>query len=61
MELLTGLLPHKKGDVEVMNEEFAINFPSDYLLHLQQPGGFHTAYDNLTHMFKVMRGSLKNG
>lgn len=44
-----------------MNEECAINFPSDYLLHLQQPGGFHTAYDNLTHMFKVMRGSLKNG
>ena len=37
MELLTGLLP-QKGDVEVMNEEFAINFPSDYLLHLQQPG-----------------------
>ena len=28
-----------------MNEEFAINFPSDYLLHLQQPGGFHTAYE----------------
>ena len=28
-----------------MNEECAINFPSDYLLHLQQPGGFHTAYE----------------
>lgn len=35
----------QKGDVEVMGEEFAINFPSDYLLHLQQPGGFHTAYE----------------
>ncbi|CAG9901909.1 Alpha-glucosidase [Bacteroides ovatus] len=35
----------RKGDVEVMGEEFAINFPSDYLLHLQQPGGFHTAYE----------------
>ena len=35
----------QKGAVEVMNEEFAINFPSDYLLHLQQPGGFHTAYE----------------
>ena len=35
----------QKGDVEVMNEEFAINFPSDYLLHLQQPGSFHTAYE----------------
>lgn len=35
----------QKGDIEVMGEEFAINFPSDYLLHLQQPGGFHTAYE----------------
>ena len=35
----------QKGDVEVMNEEFAINFPSDYLLHLQQPRSFHTAYE----------------
>lgn len=33
----------QKGDVEVMGEEFAINFPSDYLLHLQQPGGFKTS------------------
>lgn len=33
----------QKGDVEVMDEEFAINFPSDYLLHLQQPGGFKTS------------------
>ena len=38
-------LTSQKGDVEVMSEEFAINFPSDYLLHLQQPGGFHTAYE----------------
>lgn len=34
-----------KGDVEVMGEEFTINFPADYLLHLQQPGGFKTAYE----------------
>lgn len=33
----------QKGDVEVMGEEFAINFPSNYLLHLQQPGGFKTS------------------
>lgn len=33
----------QKGDVEVIGEEFAINFPSDYLLHLQQPGGFKTS------------------
>lgn len=36
---------NKKGDVEVMNEDFIINFPSDYLLHLQQPGSFKTAYE----------------
>lgn len=34
-----------KGDVEVMGEEFAIHFPADYQLHLQQPGGFKTAYE----------------
>ena len=26
-------------------EEFAVNFPDDYLLHLQQPGGFKTSYE----------------
>lgn len=35
----------RKGEVEVMGEEFAINFPADYQLHLQQPGGFKTAYE----------------
>lgn len=40
-----------KGDVEVLGEEFAINFPADYLLHLQQPGGFKTAYEeSYTHI-----------
>lgn len=40
-----------KGEVEVMGEEFAINFPADYLLHLQQPGGFKTAYEeSYTHV-----------
>lgn len=36
---------NKKGDVEVLGEDFAINFPASYLLHLQQPGGFKTAYE----------------
>lgn len=36
---------NKKGEVDVMNETFAINFPDNYLLHLQQPGGFKTAYE----------------
>lgn len=35
----------KKGDIEVLNEQFAINFPKDYLLHIQQNNGFKTAYE----------------
>jgi len=34
----------KKGDVEVMNEDYSINFPDTYLLHLQQNNGFKSAY-----------------
>jgi alpha-glucosidase len=37
----------KKGSIEVMNEEFSVNFPGEYALHLQQPGGFKTAYEEL--------------
>jgi len=41
----------KKGEAEVMNEEVCLNFPNDYLLHLQQPGSFKTAYeDAYTHI-----------
>jgi len=36
----------KKGDVEIMNEDFGINFPQDYTLNLQQPGGFKTSYED---------------
>ena len=40
-----------KNDVEVLSENFTINFPSEYLLHLQQPGGFKTAYEEpYTHL-----------
>ncbi len=35
----------KKGDIEVTNEDFTINLPSEYLLHLQQPDRFKTAYE----------------
>jgi alpha-glucosidase len=35
----------KKGDVEVINEDFSINFPSEYLLHLQLNNGFNSAYE----------------
>jgi alpha-glucosidase len=34
-----------KGDIEVINEEFRISFPDNYLLHMQQPARFKTAYE----------------
>lgn len=37
----------KKGDAEVMSEDFAVNFPDNYLLHLQLDNGFKTAYEEL--------------
>jgi alpha-glucosidase len=41
----------KKGDIEVLNEDFAINFPEDYLLNLQQANSFKTSYEeNYTHI-----------
>ncbi|MGF7080068.1 glycoside hydrolase family 97 protein [Mucilaginibacter sp. UYCu711] len=41
----------KKGDIEVLNEDFAINFPEDYTLNLQQANGFKTSYEELyTHI-----------
>lgn len=33
------------GEIEVVEEDFIINFPKDYMLHLQQPGSFKTAYE----------------
>lgn len=38
-------ITNKKEDVEVLGEDFSINLPENYLLHLQQPGGFKTAYE----------------
>ncbi len=41
----------KNGEIEVMNEDFAVNLPAGYTLHLQQPGGFKTGYeDPYTHI-----------
>ena len=34
---------NKKGDVEVMGEDFEIKFPGNYLAHLQQPSQFKTS------------------
>lgn len=35
----------KKGNIEVVNEDFSVNFPDDYLVHLQQAEGFKTSYE----------------
>lgn len=35
----------KKGEIEILNEDFSVNFPTDYLLHLQQAGSFKTSYE----------------
>jgi len=35
----------KKGMINVNSETLQINFPENYLLHMQQPGGFKTAYE----------------
>ncbi|MDJ1467226.1 glycoside hydrolase family 97 protein [Xanthocytophaga flava] len=35
----------KKDSIEVKNEQVALQFPEDYILHLQQPGSFKTAYE----------------
>lgn len=34
-----------RDDIEVLSEEFAVNFPGDYSAVLQQPGSFRTAYE----------------
>lgn len=38
-------ITNKKADIEVLSEDFILNFPSEYLLHMQQQGGFKTAYE----------------
>lgn len=41
----------KEKEVEVAGEDFAINFPGDYLAHMQQPHSFKTAYEEIyTHV-----------
>lgn len=37
----------KKGDAEIMNEDFSVSFPDNYLLHVQQNNGFKSAYEEL--------------
>ncbi|MEJ2883548.1 glycoside hydrolase family 97 protein [Pedobacter sp. GR22-6] len=37
----------RKGDIQVLNEDFSINFPAEYALHLQQTGHFKTSSEEL--------------
>ncbi|GAB6123424.1 glycoside hydrolase family 97 protein [Dysgonomonas termitidis] len=38
-------ITNKKTEAEVLGEDLVVNFPAGYLLHLQQPGSFKTAYE----------------
>jgi len=38
-------ITNNKNESVVENEDFAVNFPDNYLLHLQQPDRFKTAYE----------------
>ncbi|RZK78732.1 MAG: glycoside hydrolase family 97 protein [Pedobacter sp.] len=38
-------ITNKKGDIEVLNEDVSLKFPTSYDLHVQQPGSFKTAYE----------------
>ena len=35
----------KKGEIEVKDEDYTVNFPDSYLLHLQENNGFKTSYE----------------
>jgi len=38
-------ITNNKNNSVVENEEFVVHFPANYLLHMQQPGRFKTAYE----------------
>lgn len=38
-------ITNKKGMIEINNETVQVNFPDNYLLHMQQPNGFKSAYE----------------
>ncbi|MDP4208337.1 MAG: glycoside hydrolase family 97 protein [Bacteroidota bacterium] len=44
-------ITNKKGDISVVKEDFAINFPDNYLSHLQQTSSFRSSYEqSYTHV-----------
>ena len=36
----------KKGEIDVLQEDFTINFPDNYLAHISKTSGFKTSYEN---------------
>lgn len=38
-------ITNKKSEIEVINEDFSVNFPDDYQMHFQQTRSFKTAYE----------------
>ena len=38
-------ITNKKGEMEVIDELFQVNFPADYQMHLQRSGNFGTNYE----------------
>lgn len=41
------IITDMKDSINIVSEEMNINFPSEQLLHVQQPGGFKTAYEEI--------------
>ena len=39
-------ITNKKKDIEVMGEDFTINFPDSYMAHISKTSGFKTSYEN---------------
>ena len=51
----------KKGDVEVMDEVFQIDFPEDYLMHVQQSKDFGTNYESFYKHLKLSEWKVSEG
>ena len=54
-------ITNKKGEVEVMNELFQVDFPADYLMHAQQTTHFGVIYENLYEHAKYSEWKDKKG
>ena len=54
-------ITNKKGEVEVMNELFQVDFPADYLMHAQQASHFGVNYENLYTHTKYSEWKDKKG